>query len=74
MDSPRKHEKYERLLKRAKEGTPVITAVVHPCDESSLTAAVDAAKAGLITPILVGSKARIEAIAKEHGISISAYE
>ena len=74
MDSQRKHEKYERLLERAKAGTSVITAVVHPCDESSLTAAVDAAKAGLITPILVGPKARIEAIAKEHGISISGFE
>jgi phosphate acetyltransferase len=74
MDSQRKHEKYERLLKRAKAVPAVITAVVHPCDESSLTGAVDAAKAGLITPILVGPKARIEAVAKEHGISISGYE
>ena len=33
----RKHEKYERLLARAKALPPVPTAVVHPCDESSLT-------------------------------------
>ena len=68
------HEKYERLLTRAQAGPPVTTAVAHPCDESSLTAAVDAAKAGLITPILVGPRARIEAVAKEHGISISGFE
>jgi phosphate acetyltransferase len=34
----------------------------------------DAAKAGLITPILVGPKARIEAIAAKHGISIEGFE
>ena len=44
----RKHEKYERLLARAKALPPVPTAVVHPCDESSLTGAVDAAKLGII--------------------------
>jgi phosphate acetyltransferase len=69
-----KHQKYERLLARAKTFPAVITAVVHPCDQSSLSAAVDAAKAGLITPILVGPRARIEALAREHGISISDYE
>jgi phosphate acetyltransferase len=74
MDNKRKHEKYERLLARAKLVPAVTTAVAHPCDESSLTAAVDAARAGLIAPILVGPKARIEALAKEHGIPISGYE
>ena len=57
----RKHEKYERLIARCKSLPPTPTAVAHPCDESSLRAAVDAAKAGLIAPILVGPRARIEA-------------
>ena len=75
MDIPHtKHQKYHRLLARAKTFPPVTTAVVHPCDQSSLSAAVDAAKAGLITPILVGPRARIEALARERGISISDYE
>jgi phosphotransacetylase len=74
MNIHRKHEKYERLLARAKEVPAVTTAVVHPCDESSLSATEDAAKAGLIVPILVGPRARIEALAKQHGISISGYE
>ena len=60
----RKHEKYERLIARCKSLPPTPTAVAHPCDESSLRAAVDAAKAGLIAPILVGPRARIEAVAK----------
>ena len=74
MDTQRKHEKYHRLLARAKQHPPVVTALAHPCDESSLSAAVDAAKEGLITPILVGPRARIEATAKEHGISIAGFE
>jgi phosphate acetyltransferase len=74
MNVHRKHQKYERLLARAKEGPPITTAVVHPCDESSLLATVDAANAGLIAPILVGPRARIEALAEKHGISISGYE
>jgi phosphate acetyltransferase len=66
----RKHEKYQRLLDFCKSLPPTPTAVAHPCDESSLRGAVDAAKLGLIAPILVGPKARIEAVAKEHGIDI----
>jgi len=67
----RKHEKYQRLLDVCKTLPPTPTAVAHPCDESSLRGAVDAAKLGLIAPILVGPHARIEAIAKEYGIDIA---
>jgi len=70
----RRHEKYERLIERANGLTPVPTAVAHPCDDSSLTAAVDAAKMGLIKPILVGPKARIQAAADGAGVKISALE
>ena len=70
----RKHEKYERLLAVVKPLPPLPTAIVHPCDESSLCAAVEAAQMGLIAPILVGPKARIEAVAREHGIDISRLE
>ena len=70
----RKHDKYEKLLERAKALPPVPTAVAHPCDESSLAAAADAAKIGLIRPILVGPKARIGAVAKKNGIKIAGFE
>ncbi len=66
----RAHEKYQRLLDFCKALPPTPTAVAHPCDESSLAGAVDAAKMGLIAPILVGPRARIEAVAKEHGFDI----
>jgi phosphate acetyltransferase len=68
------HEKYERLIAKAKTFKPVPTAVAHPCDESSLSGAVDAAKLGLIQPILVGPKAKIEAVAAQLKIDLSPYE
>jgi phosphate acetyltransferase len=52
----------------------VPTAVAHPCDQSSLSGAVDAAKLGLIRPILVGPKAKIEALAKSLKLDIAGYE
>jgi phosphate acetyltransferase len=71
---PRKHEKYEKLIARCKSLPAAATAVAHPCDESSLRGAVDAARAGLVSPILVGPRARIEALAKQHGIDIGKFE
>jgi phosphate acetyltransferase len=68
------HEKYRRLIDAAKALQPVPTAVVHPCDESSLSGAVDAAKLGLIRPILVGPKSRIDALAKSLKLDIAGYE
>jgi phosphate acetyltransferase len=67
----RKHEKYDRLIARCKALEPVPCAVAHPCDESSLRGAVEAAQAGLIAPILVGPRARIEALAKQHRLDIA---
>jgi phosphate acetyltransferase len=68
------HEKYQRLLDYCKTLPPTPTAVAHPCDESSLRGAVDAARLGLIKPILVGPRARIEAVAREHKIDIAGLE
>jgi phosphate acetyltransferase len=67
-------DRYQRLLAAAKALPPVITAVVHPCDASALTAALDAARAGLIRPLLVGPRARIDALARETGLDLSPFE
>src|SRR5689334_11884767 len=69
-----KHEKYESLLARVKALPPVPTAVAHPCDESSLTGALEAARLGLIAPILVGPSARIKAVAEQCGLKLSGIE
>jgi phosphate acetyltransferase len=68
------HEKYRRLIDAAKGLPPVVTAVAHPCDETSLEGAIDAAKHGLIRPLLVGPRARLEAVAKKIHIDLGGYE
>jgi phosphate acetyltransferase len=72
--SDRKHEKYENLIARCKTLPPVSCAVAHPCDESSLRGAVEAAETGILSPILVGPQARIAAIARQFGLDIGRYE
>ena len=67
-------ENYQRLLARAKALPPLPTAVVHPCDVASLTGAVDAAKLGIIAPVLVGPADRIRAAAKQGDLDISRFE
>ena len=72
MSNP--HVKYQRLIDFCKTLPPTTVAVAHPCDESSLSGAMDAAKMGLIVPILVGPKDKIEATAKKFGIDLGATE
>ncbi len=66
--------KYDRLISRAKQASAVRCAVVHPCDESSLTGVVQAAQNGLLVPILVGPAQRIRTIAREHDLDIGPFE
>ena len=66
--------KYEQLVARCKSLAAVTTAVVHPCEQSALAGAAEAAAEGLITPIYVGPKARITEIAKKGGIDLGAAE
>lgn len=46
-------------------------AVVHPCDALSLAAALDARTAGLIQPVLVAPRAKLEMVAAKAGIDLS---
>ncbi len=70
----REHDKYERLI-AATRGLPALpTAVAHPCDESSLRGALDAAQARLIVPILVGPKDKIARVAENFDLDISRLE
>jgi phosphotransacetylase len=61
----------QALVARCAGQPPVVTAVVHPCDATSLESAVQAAALGLITPILVGPEAKIRATAQAAGLDIS---
>ena len=66
--------KYERLIARAQEFPPATTIVVHPCDETSLRGAVDAAAARIIVPVLVGPARKIVATAQQSGLDISHFD
>ncbi|QQX88234.1 phosphate acetyltransferase [Cupriavidus necator] len=68
-----KHEKYQRLIDYCKTIPPTPTAVAHPCDQSSLEGVVEAARLGLIAPILVGPRSRIEEAARAAGLDIRDY-
>jgi phosphate acetyltransferase len=65
--------KYERLLERCKGLPPIPTAVAHPCEETALAGAVEAADLGLIAPILVGPKAKITEVAQRSGFDITRF-
>ncbi len=67
------HDKYERLLALARPLAPLRTAVVHPCDALSLGGVVAAHRAGLIDPVLVGPRAKVEAAAAAAQVDIAAY-
>jgi phosphotransacetylase len=70
----RRHDKYERLIALTRENPAIATAVAHPCDESSLRGAVEAAEAGIIVPILAGPAGKIRATAEKAGLNIAPYE
>ncbi|CAG4905987.1 unnamed protein product [Acidocella sp. C78] len=65
-----RHERFNALLGEARARGPLVTAVVHPCDDVSLRGALDAARAGLIVPILVGPEAKIRAAAEKAGLDL----
>ncbi len=66
--------KYEQLLVRCKSLQPVPTAVAHPCEVTALSAAVEAANKGLIIPILVGPRDKIESTAKAAAIDLNDFQ
>jgi phosphate acetyltransferase len=70
----RQHAKYELLISLAKRVAPAKTVVVHPCDETSLLGATEAAEAGIIVPILVGPPRKIASAAQRHGIDVEPFE
>ncbi len=61
----------QRLLAHVAPLQAIRVAVVHPCDEPSLRAALDARDAGLIVPVLVAPRDKLEAVAAEAGLDLS---
>jgi phosphate butyryltransferase len=68
------HAKFDRLIAACAGLPPLPTAVAHPCDAPSLQGVVEAAKAGLIVPLLVGPAAKIRAAAAAAAVDIDGFE
>src|SRR5689334_2643631 len=64
------HGGYERLLRAAQALPPIRVAVAHPCSREALEAAIEARDADLVAPVLVGPRARIDALAREVGLAL----
>jgi len=67
------HAHLAALVAQARARGPIAVAVAYPCDVASIEAAHAAAQAGLIEPVLVGPRGRIEAAAAKAGVSIAGY-
>ena len=65
--------RYSHLLSVSSGLSPIPIAVAHPCDAESLRGPIQAARAGLVEPILVGPEAKIRAVAEEHDIDIRGF-
>ena len=72
--SPTAPNSLPALFRRAENLAPVRCAMVHPCDHASLEGIIAAAQHQLVIPVLIGPKAKIEAVAAEHGFDISGFE
>jgi phosphotransacetylase len=69
--APHAHGWMRALIARAAQLGPMPTAVAHPCDPVAVQAALEAQKAGLIAPILVGPEDKIRTAADRAGADLS---
>ena len=66
--------RFNALLARGNDIAPARCAVVHPCDIESLSGAMDAARYGLIIPVLIGPESRTRHLARESHIDLAGVE
>ncbi|HSD94951.1 MAG TPA: bifunctional enoyl-CoA hydratase/phosphate acetyltransferase, partial [Syntrophales bacterium] len=64
---------FAQLIKGCQGCEPIPCAVVYPCDQDSLMGAIEAARRGLITPVLVGPEEKIRKAAEEAKIDLTPY-
>jgi phosphotransacetylase/acyl dehydratase len=62
--------RYDQLIAATRDLPPLVTAVVHPCDELSLSGAIEAKRKQLIEPWLVGPEHKIRAAAERAGYAL----
>ena len=66
--------RFDEMLLRRKDAALLPTAVVYPCSEDALLGAVEAARAGLIEPVLVGPEEQIRETAAKARLDLSPYK
>lgn len=69
-----KELRYQHLMSLVRDLPPVRMAVAHPCSEYALAGAIEAKEAGVIEPVLVGPRAKIEALAAQLSCSLDDIE
>jgi phosphate acetyltransferase/phosphate butyryltransferase len=73
IEDSTKGRHYRQLLAQCAGLAPLKTAVVHPVDALSLTGAIEAARANLIVPVLVGPEQKIRGAADAAKLDIAPY-
>jgi phosphate acetyltransferase len=68
------HPHYDRLIAVARALPPLRVAVVHPVNDVSLEAVLSSVRLGLIAPVLIGPRERIEAAAASIGADLSGFD
>jgi phosphate acetyltransferase len=69
----RRGDGFAPLFRACEAISPVACAVVHPCDRDSLIGPLQAARRGLIDPVLVGPEDKIRSVAEAEGIDLGPY-
>ncbi len=67
----RRPHRLERLVTAARRYAPLRTAIVHPVDAVSLLGAIEAERARLIVPVLIGPERRIRSAARAARIDLA---
>jgi phosphate acetyltransferase len=71
--SLRRGDAFAQIFK-ACQGLPAVScAVVHPCDRDSLLGPIEAARRGLLAPVLIGPEEKIRAVAQAEGVDLGPY-
>ncbi len=69
----RRGDGFARLFKACEGLPPVPCAIVHPCDRDSLLGPIEAARRGLIAPVLVGPLEKIQDVARKEGVDLGPF-
>ncbi|MBI2733466.1 MAG: bifunctional enoyl-CoA hydratase/phosphate acetyltransferase [Aquabacterium sp.] len=69
-----RHERFAQLMAMTQSMARIRCAIVYPDSVDSLMVALDAARCGLIQPLLIGPRARLETLAQAHGLDLSGCE